>query len=175
MKRLTQNLLIGAVALAAATAGFALNKGKGSPEVDPATGAKLMALSLPDPANKPHAFAQWKGKVIVANFWATWCPPCREEIPGFERLSRKWADKGVQFVGISIDSADKVQEFAKEHKVSYPLLIAGFETLQIATAMGNKSQVLPFTAVLDREGATRFVKLGQLSEKDLEAVLTKLK
>lgn len=176
MSKLTQGLLVTAVALAAATAGFAVNRaGKNAAPVDPASGAKLMALSLPDAENKLQAMSQWKGKIVVANFWATWCPPCREEIPGFVRLSKKYAAKGVQFVGISIDSADKVKDFAKEVGIDYPLLIAEFDAIQLTASMGNKAMALPFTAVLNRDGTTHFVKLGQLHEGDLDTILKRLK
>lgn len=164
-------LLITAVALAAAAAGIAVHRLWGGAPVDPASGAKLMSLSLPDAEGRMQPMTQWRGKVIVANFWATWCPPCREEIPGFVRVSKKYTERGVQFVGISIDSPDKVREFAREYAVSYPLLIGSFESLALTQTMGNRAQALPFTAILDRSGATHFVKLGPLSESALESVL----
>lgn len=167
-------LLIAAVALAAAAAGFAVHRLWGGAQVDPASSAKLMSLALPDAEGHVQPMAQWRGKVIVANFWATWCPPCREEIPAFVRVSKKYTERGVQFVGISIDSPDKVREFAREYAVSYPLLIGSFEPLELTQAMGNRAQALPFTAILDRSGAAHFVKLGTLSESALESVLQEL-
>ena len=82
-----------------------------------------MNLVLTDLNGQPQSLGQWRGKVLIVNYWATWCPPCREEMPGFSRLQDKYRDKGVQFVGISIDTADKIIEFQKTTPVTYPLLI----------------------------------------------------
>lgn len=147
------------------------NLGTAAKSVD---AAPLLRLELPDANGTPQAMRQWQGKVIVANFWATWCPPCRDEIPAFQRLSRKYEANGVQFVGISIDSPDKVRQFAAEFGVTYPLLIASSEVMSIATELGNRSQGLPFTVILDREGAVRRTKLGRLSEESLESALREL-
>ncbi|WP_341650047.1 TlpA disulfide reductase family protein [Thauera humireducens] len=104
-----------------------------------------LALSLPDTHGQAQAIEQWRGKVIVANFWATWCPPCRKEIPDFAAASQALAVQPVQFVGISIDSLEKVQAFNDEFKVPYPLLIAGPEALALAAGFGNDARALPFT------------------------------
>ena len=136
--------------------------------------AKLMALTLPDADGKPHTLEQWRGKIIIANYWATWCPPCRDEIPSFDRLSREYSEKGVQFVGISIDSADKVREFARDYQVSYPLLVGSSETMNLAAEIGNTSHALPFTVILDRTGAIRRSKLGRLSETELKNAIRDL-
>jgi peroxiredoxin len=164
--------LIVAVAVAAGLAGMWTRQSTTSrPEaaVPAGGGAKLLALTLPDPAGAPQALAQWRGKVVVANFWATWCPPCLKEIPGFAEVSRKLAARGVQFVGISIDSPDQVARFQQEKAVPYPLLIGSAETLQLSAELGNGPQALPFTLILDAHGEIRHVKLGTWSEADLEA------
>jgi thiol-disulfide isomerase/thioredoxin len=81
--------------------------------------------------------------VLVVNFWATWCPPCKEEMPEFSRLNTKYAPNGVQFVGISLDSADKVAAFKEETEISYPLLIGNLETLDLSSDLGNRAKALP--------------------------------
>ena len=175
MIRLKQTLIVVGVAVTAAIAGALYSSSKNAPApVGQDAAAQLLALSLPDLARKQHTLGEWRGKVLVVNFWATWCPPCREEIPGFVRLSEKYAAKDVQFVGISIDSADKVRDFAAEQGMNYPLLIGDTETLQVASGFGNHSQGLPFTVILDRAGSTRQVKLGQFDEADLDAMLAKM-
>lgn len=167
--------LIAAVAMAAAAAGYGLQRTQSAtPITAPATAAELNKLKLPDANGTVQDFSQWSGKVLVINFWATWCAPCREEIPAFVRLSDKFSQKGVQFVGISIDSADKVTEFAREYSVSYPLLLGTPDTLQQTVAFGNKAQALPFTVVLDTSGDARLVKLGKVAESVLDETLTKL-
>jgi thiol-disulfide isomerase/thioredoxin len=108
------------------------------------------------------------------NYWATWCLPCREEMPGFSRLQDKYHDKGVQFVGISIDTADKIVEFQKTTPVTYPLLIGDMTVMENSAKLGNSRQALPFTAVFDREGRLVATKLGRLSEPELDRQLAEL-
>lgn len=134
----------------------------------------LLARSLPDAEGKPQALSQWKGKVLVINYWATWCPPCREEMPYFSRLHQELAVNGVQFIGIAIDSAAKVKKFSQETPVSYPLLIGSLDSMQSLEDLGNAAQGLPFTVILDREGQVQATKLGRYSEQALEKRLREL-
>lgn len=168
--RLRTALLVLLVALLASTAGIyvaSLRETPPAPAVSADTTARLYALRLPDLANQVQPLAQWKGKVLVVNFWATWCPPCRKEIPEFDKTAQHFKDKDVQFVGISIDSPDKVRQFRDETQVTYPLLIAGLDTLEIADALGNRARALPFTVIFDRAGRLQHVKLGTLTQAQL--------
>lgn len=173
MKTSTQYLLVAAVAVMAATAGYITNRNISaatpaqSAETASAT-ATLMALELPDTSGSVQPISQWRGKVIVANFWATWCPPCRKEIPDFAASSRQFSKDPVQFVGLSIDSLDKVKAFETEFDVPYPLLIASPDVLNLAVGFGNAAQGLPFTVIIDRAGVVRHVKLGTLNQSELE-------
>ena len=178
MKRGIHFLLVVIVAFAAGAAGlYAARQSPASPAVTPALNAavgKLMALDLPDTTGKQQPLAQWQGKVLVVNFWATWCPPCRKEIPAFSALSRKYVDKGVQFVGISIDTPKNVVDFQAAQKVAYPLVIASPSVVSLTEELGNASQGLPFTLILDRKGNISLVKLGMLSEEELDRKLAEL-
>lgn len=178
MKRGIRFLLVVIVAFAAGAAGlYAARQSPSSPPVTPTLNAavgKLMALDLPDTTGKQQPLAQWQGKVLVVNFWATWCPPCRKEIPAFSALSRKYADKGVQFVGISIDTPKNVIDFQAAQKVAYPLVIASPSVVGLTEELGNASQGLPFTLILDRKGNISLVKLGMLSEEELDRKLAEL-
>lgn len=131
----------------------------------------LTSMVLPDTQGKNQALSQWHGKVLVVNFWATWCPPCREEMPGFSGLATKYAANGVQFVGISIDTLNNVRDFEKTTPVSYPLLIGTMDTVQETVPIGNTAQALPFTAIFDQQGKLHSVKLGRLPEAELETHL----
>lgn len=175
MSGFRQIALVIAVAITAATAGYGLHQWK-SPSTTPAraTPTQLSSLQLPDTNGAPQSLSQWSGNVLVINFWATWCAPCREETPALVRLSEKFAGKGVQFLGISIDSADKVREFAAEYSVTYPLFLGSADTMELTTPFGNKAQALPFTVVLDRSGDARLTKLGKVDESVLDETLTKL-
>ncbi|MDP2826522.1 MAG: TlpA disulfide reductase family protein [Sulfuritalea sp.] len=136
--------------------------------------SSIFRLTLPDSNGQTQALEQWRGKILVVNYWATWCPPCREEMPGFARLQEKFAAKGVQFVGISIDTVVKVAEFQKDTPVNYPLLIGDAGAIDSSVALGNSRQALPFTAVIDRHGMVSAVKLGRFAEVDLERQLVDL-
>lgn len=174
MNKLHRALLIAALALAAMVAGvlFKLSRLEPQPPAPDAV-AQIQALHLPDLAGRERTLSEWRGQVVVANFWATWCPPCREEIPGFIRLNAEYAPRGVKFVGISIDSHDKVRTFAAEYGIDYTLLLGDSATLQVASAFGNRAQGLPFTVILARDGTPYAVKLGRIEEKDLAGLLDK--
>jgi len=177
MRRGTTWLLLGGVALLIAVASYLLGViGKNTkPLALPSPGiTPISQLSLADPKGQIQRFDQWRGKVLVVNYWATWCFPCREEMPGFSRLHDKYQAQGVQFVGISIDDAAKINEFQKETPVSYPLLIADMATMAKSAELGNNRQALPFTAVFDRQGNLAMSKLGRWNEADLEPKLADL-
>lgn len=176
-KVIRRSLLIVAISTLAGAAGFYFGRPQPTPppsfEAAPTADApaRLLALSLPDLDGKPQVLSQWKGKVLVVNFWATWCPPCKEEMPEFSRISRKYALNGVQFVGISIDSAEKVAIFRNEVDVTYPLLISNLETLDLSSDLGNRAKALPFTVILRPDGRPQQVRLGKFATPDLEKAI----
>ncbi len=161
-----------AVAAAALGAGIYFQLARYSTDAPAdATPAALATLELPDLTGKPVTFATWQGKVLVVNFWGTWCAPCRMEIPGLISVQSKHAANGVQVVGIAVDQADKVQEYAKEIGINYPILIAGMEGAALARNLGNKTGALPFTVVLDRDGKLVKSHLGLITAEELEKLL----
>ncbi|HUW36093.1 MAG TPA: TlpA disulfide reductase family protein [Rhodocyclaceae bacterium] len=174
MNRLARNLLIAAVALAAAGAGYLVSHLQQVFPSDPAGARELLALTLPDAAGASQSMQQWRGKVLVVNFWATWCPPCREEMPGFSRLQSKFSAKNVQFVGIGIDSADKIRQFSHDLPVSYPLLVGGTALMGLTEQLGDHEGGLPFTVILGRDGKLLQTRLGLWQESELEKVLVAL-
>jgi len=136
--------------------------------------AGLFAIRLDDFRGQPHSFAQWKGKILVVNFWATWCAPCRDEMPYFSKIAEKHAANGVQFVGISTDPAETVSAFAERYRISYPLLIGGPGAIELSAALGNSLKGLPYTLILDRNGEPLLARTGRLPEAELEGVLKRL-
>ena len=174
MKRSRVWLMLGGFALLAAAVGYRLGvSGKGAETAAPPA-LPVFELVLADLKGQPQALGQWRGKLLIVNYWATWCPPCREEMPGFSRLQEKYRDKGVQFVGISIDNVAKIVEFQKTTPVSYPLLIGDIGVMENSAALGNTRQALPFTAVFDQQGQLSATKLGRYAEADLERLLLEL-
>ena len=134
----------------------------------------LLGVTLPDPEGKDQPLAQWQGKVLVVNFWATWCAPCREEMPMFVRLQRDQGSKGLQFVGIAVDDADKVRKFAADLGVNYPVLIGGYGAMELSKTLGNSIMALPFTVIVDRGGKVVHTQLGPLKEDQLDKILRQL-
>jgi thiol-disulfide isomerase/thioredoxin len=135
---------------------------------------RVLAAPLADIQGGTRSIGQWRGRVLVINYWATWCAPCREEIPMFVRMQERYGDRGLQFVGIAIDQPAKVAEFAAEFSVNYPLLIAGLESLELLRQAGNRAGVLPYTLVLDRKGNLVSREPGGLKEARLESLLQPL-
>jgi len=133
--------------------------------------AALMAASFPDLTGKPQSLGQWQGKLLVINFWATWCAPCREEMPTLNRIQIKYAPKGLQIVGIAADSAGKVSKFSKETVIGYPLLIDQAGAMEFSRRLGNRFGLLPHTVVIGADGKQVFSKLGVLQENEFEAIL----
>jgi thiol-disulfide isomerase/thioredoxin len=164
----TRAWVIGAaVALLAGAAGFALyqwSRGDAVPEAARA----VFAARFPRLEGGMESLERWRGRVLVVNFWATWCTPCREEIPLFVRMQERYGARGLQFIGIAIDQPEKVAEFAREFRINYPLYIAGADALALARAAGNRPGVLPFTLLIDRTGAIVGQHIGELKEARLE-------
>jgi thiol-disulfide isomerase/thioredoxin len=165
---LVVGVALGAVALAA---GMLLFRSGNAAARD---GSVVLAMVLPDAQGQEQALAQWRGKVLVVNFWATWCAPCREEMPEFVAVQNRDGAKGVQFVGIAVDEPVKVRAFAKEIGVNYPTLIGGFGAIELSKTLGNDLSALPFTVVLDRQGRVVHTQLGALKATKLDSLLAQL-
>lgn len=175
MSRARDGFLIGVVALAAAIAGFGYNAWRTAPDEGPASGeTTIAAMTFADLDGKPQGFGQWRGKVVVVNFWATWCAPCREEIPLLVKLQEKYRDYGLQLVGVAIDQPEKVRPYALEMGMNFPILIGSLDAIDLTKALGNRAGVLPFTVVVGRDGKIAKRHVGIVKQDTLEPLLTSL-
>ena len=113
----------------------------------------------------------WQGKVLVVNFWGSWCPPCVEEMPELEKLQGEFLQQNVLFVGIAIDSPSNVREFLKKTSVSYPIAMGGMNGSQIYKALGNTQSALPYTVVINSNGKAIYSKLGKIDEEELRKAI----
>jgi thiol-disulfide isomerase/thioredoxin len=170
-----QAALIAGVAILALAAGFGTAIWHQQP-VESKSGAAeaLLAAPLHDLQNQTRTLNQYRGKILVVNFWATWCPPCREEIPHFIEIQRQPNRKNVQFVGIALDNPSDVAGFAREFAINYPILIGGINESEMMRALGNASGGLPYTLIYDRDGKLREKIIGGLDKSRLDRLLAPL-
>jgi thiol-disulfide isomerase/thioredoxin len=123
------------------------------------------------PDGKSANTEDWRGKVLVVNFWASWCPPCVEEMPALDKIAQEYAAKNVLIVGIGIDSPSNIRQFLEKTPVSYPIMIGGLEGSALAKQMGNAQGALPYTVIINAKGKSVYTKLGKISEEDLKKAI----
>ncbi|MES1952579.1 thioredoxin [Salinisphaera sp. S4-8] len=134
-------------------------------------------FTLADLDGKPHAIADYDGQVVVLNFWASWCKPCREEVPMLIDAQREYGDQGLQIIGIAVDKPVAAAEFAKRYDINYPVLADATEGARIQdryTAEGAPAGVLPFTAIIDRDGKVVARIAGALNHARLSDIVQPL-
>lgn len=169
-----QNTLIIIAAIVAGATGLFAQHFLHSKPLPVAAPASLLSTQLPDLSSQPHQLAEWRGKILIINFWATWCPPCLKEIPEFMRLQTQFADKNVQFVGIAVEEKLAVLDYNATAKINYPILIAGNAGIGISKAWGNVISSVPFTVVLNPQGQIIYRQLGEVNQEELLAVIQPL-
>lgn len=176
MKKIILVLIVAGVAAAFAAYQHKQRPTEPASHVGPAKGAAaaLLQAGFIDVEGKRQSLSQWRGKVIVVNFWATWCPPCRAEIPEFIQMQEIYQSQGVVFVGIALDQKDKVQAFVDEVGINYPVLLGGVEAVDLARQAGNRVGGLPFTVVFDRAGEIDATEMGEVNQVRLESLIKPL-
>lgn len=168
--------LVWSVAAVAAAGGAALAWRRLQPQRDqpPPGGASADAVpglwtqTFETPAGGTLALAGLRGQPLLVNFWATWCPPCVEELPLLERFHRDHAARGWQVVGLAIDQPSAVRKFLGRMQLTFPIGLAGLGGTDLGRALGNDAGSLPFTVVLGADGAVRHRKMGQVTSQDLQ-------
>lgn len=178
-------LIVAAVAIAAVALSFLYRQQlqQADPQSAPtstATGEMIGRMRppfrLPDRLGLQHSVGEWDGRVVVLNFWASWCKPCRREIPAFIELQQTYAERGVQFVGLALDELSDVNGFIEELgvEINYPVLLGEGRGIEIATEYGNRFGVLPYTVIIGRDGRIAFVQYGELTRQRAEQLLLRL-
>lgn len=128
-------------------------------------------VSLPDPEGKSHSLREWDGQTLLVNFWATWCAPCRREMPLLNRIKQEYAGKGVEIVGIAVDVVADVKSYLAKSPVGYPVLVGEQEGIDAARDFGVTEPVFPFTVFLDSKGRVLLIHVGELHEPMARAIL----
>jgi thiol-disulfide isomerase/thioredoxin len=160
-----QLLALGAVGATAAIAGALV----GALGLHSANGAAaLLAYSFQDLQGRSVRLRDWSAPLLLCNFWATWCAPCREEIPILVAAKREFAVKGLEIAGIGVDQADNLRNFAREFGIGYPILVASTDPGALMRELGNSAAALPYSVLLDRRRRITYKKLGAWSKLELE-------
>jgi peroxiredoxin len=157
-----------ALALAAFAVGllaFSFLSDGGKDYLEP--GDRAPAFSLADTAGRLRASNEWADQVLVLNFWATWCPPCRREIPALLDIQRELGPRGLTIIGIALDEAPAVEAFAREIGIDYPLLVGEQDVVDLGRRLGNHYAALPFTVVVDRKGVITHAQAGEITRESL--------
>ena len=189
MKRISLAFVVLGLSLAAGYAGYSLSQSNSNSDVKAASTVSAPAprkqasavvgnprpdFSLGDVNGQVRNIAEWDGKVVALNFWATWCPPCIKEIPEFVELQHKYEGQGLQFIGIALQRPEEVTEFMESTGMNYPVLAGEMEVIKIAESYGNDIGALPYTVILNRKGQIHFVKRGPLPGAEAEAIISEL-
>lgn len=159
----------GVAALAAlAGAGVAWRR-HAAPAVSTDALTTLWSSEFDTPQGDVLRLADFRGKPLVLNFWATWCPPCVEEMPLLDVFFRQNAGNGWQVVGLAIDQPSQVKRFLGQFPVDYPIALGGMNGSELGRQLGNLQGGLPFTVVFDATGNVKLQKLGKLSADDIKS------
>ena len=135
--------------------------------------AAIYATPFTDEAGQTQALGRFQGRVLLLNFWATWCAPCREEMPVLSDAARRWNDRGVTILGLSAEPAETIAEFRRKAGLGYALWSGGAGVDELGRRLGNTSEVLPYSVLLDRAGRVVAQRVGPYSAGELDALLSR--
>jgi len=170
-----RTLILGAAGVAAAAlgVGVALWRGRSAAPVDADSAAAqagdVWTLRFPRPEGGELVLASLRGRPLVLNFWATWCPPCIKEMPLLDQFHRRHQAAGWQVVGLAVDAPTPVRQFLARVPIGFAIGLAGLEGTDLSRRLGNQSGALPFTVVFGADGRVLHRKLGEVTADDLES------
>jgi peroxiredoxin len=164
-----RSVILAGVAGAAALAGTGVGWWRLRPhDVESGAEAAFWAAQFEGPKGEAIDLRSWRGKPLLVNFWATWCPPCVEELPLLNAFHQQHAASGWQVLGLAVDQPSAVQRFMEKLPLNFPVGMAGLAGTELSRTLGNATGALPFTVVMDRDGLVRHRKLGKVDIADLE-------
>jgi thiol-disulfide isomerase/thioredoxin len=167
-----RRLILGATAVAALAAGAGVAWWRTQAQaVDAGAVDALFAATYPDADGRPQPLRQWNGKLLVVNFWATWCAPCVEEMPELQRVHDDFRARGVEVIGLGIDTAPKIRAFRDQLGLRFPLLVAAADGTEIARRLGNPMGALPYTVLISTDSRVLHRKLGRVRDAELRGWL----
>jgi len=137
-------------------------------------GQERPSYTLGDVQGQRVSAASFDGDVVLLNFWATWCGPCRKEMPMLQELSSAYRDRGLKIVGIALDDVGQARDFAAQLGIDYTILVGDADVMAVGMAYGNRAGMLPYTVLIGRDRIVRWAHLGELDRAELESELHKL-
>lgn len=137
-------------------------------------GQTAPGFSLPDLQGKMRDVKDWRGKIVVLNFWASWCGPCRKEIPMFNAVQKEYGTDDVQFVGLAVDNIPAIRKFMDSVPIHYPVLVGGMDALDLVSQYGNVHGTLPYTVFIDRKGKIAVIVSGLLTREYVVRTIERL-
>jgi peroxiredoxin len=168
------------VTVLAGAAGFslqqylAIDNTVAAARINPVIGQPRPEFAMLDLDGKLRNIKEWDGQVVLLNFWATWCPPCMREIPGFVEVQHDLSGQEFQIIGVAVDNEDAVRKFATANKVNYPLLPGESEAVELADKYGNRIGGLPYSVLIDKNGNISDTITGELDKTHLKSLLKQL-
>ena len=178
-------ILVISIMILAGVAGFSLQRAfidrenqNLTPELPESTvsivGQQRPDFGLKDIEGQMRKISEWDGKVLLVNFWATWCPPCKKEIPAFMELQNEYGDQGFQVIGIAIDEEEAVKDYVDTIGINYPVMAAELAAMEVSRWYGNRLNALPYSAFVGRDGIVSFTKPGELTRQQVEDIIKPL-
>lgn len=137
------------------------------------TPGTLYSARFTDFNGKTQELGQWQRKLLVINFWATWCGPCKDEMPLLSKIQDKYKSNGLQIVGIAVDSRENVANFSEKMPMSYPLYADERRAMEFSKRLGNRLGLLPFTVAIRPGGEIIFSRMGLVHESEMVELATK--
>ena len=132
---------------------------------------RALSFSLPDLQGRMHTLDEWRGHLVLMNFWAPWCEPCRREIPLLNAYAARWSKQGVIVVGLGADTQEHIRQAVEQFDISYPVLLGEGAVFDVARAYGNREGLLPFTVLVDQKGFIVWRHLGEVNASMLDGQL----
>ncbi|MFO8152810.1 TlpA family protein disulfide reductase [Thioalkalivibrio sp.] len=140
-------------------------------EAPEAAAAPRIDFTLPDLDEQPRQLSEWDGDLVLLNFWATWCPPCKKEMPMLQDRYERHADQGFTIVAVAVDELDAARAFVDEFGIGFPVLIGQDDAIAVGRQYGNRIGALPYTVIIDRDGFIREMHRGEVTGDELDAWL----